>query len=137
MSEFMFRLSLKLFLECSTSIPSAPSGTAATVWDGHTFVGSNVFYECSGSSKSINALVITFYDWCNLQTFSQCGSDGNWHIIGECPSVSTTEPSTTAAPSCTWTKIYKNYQTTTLIEAYKGVRKSKDCLQKCKVCFNF
>lgn len=135
-SEFMFRLSFKLFIECSTSIPSAPAGTAATAWDGQTSVGSNVFYQCSASSGSINALVNNSKICVSWKLFSQCGSDGNWHMIGECPSVPiTTTTTTTAAPSCTWTRIYKNTQTQTFLVSYKGVKRSKDCLQKCKVCF--
>lgn len=114
-------LKVKCTTQCSTAIPSAPAGTVATAWDGQTSVGSNVYYECSASSGSINAL---------------CGSDGNWHIIGECSSVSNTTttpgPTTTTASSCSWTKIYKNFQTITLIATFKGVKRSKDCLQKCK-----
>ena len=59
-SEFVVRFSLEIFTECSTAIPSAPAGTVATAWDGQTSVGSNVYYECSASSGSINALVNTF-----------------------------------------------------------------------------
>ena len=54
------RFSLKILTECSTTIPSAPAGTAGTAWDGQTSVGSNVYYECIASTGSINALVDIF-----------------------------------------------------------------------------
>ena len=76
----------------------------------------------------------------------KCGNDGQWTpSTVSCDTVTnpattttttTTPEPTTTASSCTWTRIYKNFQTVTLIGKYKNVRNSKACLQKCKVCFD-
>ena len=37
--------------------------------------------------------------------------------------------------TCSWTRIYENFETKTLIAKFEKIKKSKDCLKKCKVMF--
>merc|ERR1719276_610612 len=96
--------------KCSGAIPAIPAGASVT-YDGGDTAGTVVTYTCSGGNK----------------VYAVCGNDGAWTpatvscdtVTNPAPATTTPKPTTTKAPSCEWTKIYKRFGTETLIKTYK------------------